>query len=55
MTFIDLLPAFMFVVLAIMLFSGFPVGFVLGGVGLIFAGFGYYPSTCFRRASSSTS
>lgn len=41
MTFIDLLPAFMFLVLAVLLFSGFPVGFVLGGVGLIFAGFGY--------------
>ncbi len=42
MTFVDLLPAFMFVVLAVMLFSGFPVGFVLGGVGLVFAGIGYF-------------
>jgi len=40
MTFVDLLPAFMFMVLAVLLFSGFPVGFVLGGVGLIFAGIG---------------
>ena len=42
MTFVDLLPAFMFVVLALMLFSGFPVGFVLGGVGLVFAAIGYF-------------
>ena len=32
----DYLPAFMFGALAILLFSGFPVGFVLGGVGLAF-------------------
>ena len=40
MTFVDLLPAFMFMALAVLLFSGFPVGFVLGGVGLLFAGIG---------------
>ena len=32
----DYLPAFMFAALAVLLFSGFPVGFVLGGVGLAF-------------------
>ena len=31
-----LLPAVMFVTMAIMLFSGYPVAFVLGGVGLAF-------------------
>ena len=40
MTIVDLLPAFMFMALAVLLFSGFPVGFVLGGVGLVFAGIG---------------
>ncbi len=40
MTFVDLLPVFMFMALAVLLFSGFPVGFVLGGVGLLFAGVG---------------
>jgi len=33
---IDLLPFLMFVVLVPLLFSGFPVAFVLGGVGLMF-------------------
>ncbi len=33
---VEYLPLFMFVVLAIFLFSGFPVAFVLGGVGLGF-------------------
>lgn len=33
---IDLLPLLMFPVLAIFLFSGYPVAFVLGGVGLLF-------------------
>ena len=32
----DYLPAFMFAALAVLLFTGFPVGFVLGGVGLMF-------------------
>ena len=40
MTIVDLLPAFMFMALAALLFSGFPVGFVLGGIGLLFAGIG---------------
>ena len=36
--FVTLLPIFMFFTLAILLFSGFPVAFVLGGVGL---GYGF--------------
>jgi len=32
----DFLPAFMFVALAVLLFTGYPVGFVLGGVGIAF-------------------
>ena len=36
--FVTLLPIFMFFTLAVLLFSGFPVAFVLGGVGL---GFGF--------------
>ena len=36
MDFIELLPVFMFLALALLLFSGFPVAFVLGGVGLFF-------------------
>lgn len=36
MHFVDYLPAFMFLVLALLLFSGYPVAFVLGGVGLAF-------------------
>ena len=36
--FVSLLPIFMFFALAVLLFSGFPVAFVLGGVGL---GFGF--------------
>ena len=38
MDFVTLLPIFMFLTLALLLFSGFPVAFVLGGVGL---GFGF--------------
>ena len=38
----DYLPAFMFLTLATLLFSGFPVGFVLGGVGLAFGFIGMY-------------
>ena len=38
----DYLPILMFATLAIMLFSGFPVGFVLGGVGLAFGFIGMY-------------
>lgn len=41
MSFVDLLPLFMFAVLGVLLFSGYPVGFVLGGVGLGFALLGY--------------
>ena len=37
MTFTEILPLLMFVALALFLFSGFPVAFVLGGVGLSFA------------------
>lgn len=36
-TFIEYLPLFMFVALGIFLFTGFPVAFILGGVGLGFA------------------
>ena len=38
----DYLPAFMFAALAVLLFTGFPVGFVLGGVGLMFGFIGIY-------------
>ncbi len=37
MDIIDLLPIFMFAALGVFLFSGYPVAFVLGGVGLWFA------------------
>lgn len=37
MSFEQLLPLLMFAALAILLFSGFPVAFVLGGVGIAFA------------------
>jgi len=36
MHFVDYLPAFMFLALAALLFCGYPVAFVLGGVGLAF-------------------
>jgi len=39
---IDYLPAFMFVALAILLFCGYPVAFVLGGIGLTFGFIGMY-------------
>ena len=42
MYFEDYLPILMFVVLAALLFTGFPVGFVLGGVGLAFGFIGMY-------------
>ncbi len=41
MIFTDFLPVFMFVALGFLLFTGFPVGFVLGGVGLGFGLVGY--------------
>lgn len=34
--FIEYLPVFMFVSLTVLLFSGFPVAFILGGIGLLF-------------------
>ena len=37
----DFLPIFMFSTLAILLFSGYPVAFVLGGIALIFGLIGY--------------
>ena len=36
MDFVSFLPVFMFITLALLLFSGFPVAFVLGGIGLVF-------------------
>ncbi len=42
MYFEDYLPILMFAALAILLFTGFPVGFVLGGVGLAFGFVGMY-------------
>ncbi len=41
MELIDLLPVIMFAVLAVLLFSGYPVAFVLGGVALGFGLLGY--------------
>jgi tripartite ATP-independent transporter DctM subunit len=38
----DYLPAFMFVALGLLLFSGYPVAFVLGGIGLTFGFVGMY-------------
>jgi len=38
---LDLLPLLMFAALALLLFCGFPVAFVLGGVGLIFGLIGW--------------
>ncbi len=37
MSLVELLPVFMFVALGVLLFSGYPVAFVLGGLGLGFA------------------
>ncbi len=42
MELVDLLPVLMFVALAMLLFSGFPVAFVLGGVALGFGFLGLY-------------
>ncbi len=42
MTFVELLPVFMFAALALLLFSGFPVAWVLGGVGIGFGFIGLY-------------
>src|SRR5215510_13032354 len=41
----DYLPIFMFLTLATLLFSGYPVAFVLGGVALAFGMFGYFIGT----------
>src|SRR5688500_11034143 len=41
----DYLPIVMFVTLAILLFSGYPVAFVLGGVALTFGLIGYFLGT----------
>ena len=38
----DYLPAFMFVALGTLLFSGYPVAFILGGIGLAFGFVGMY-------------
>jgi tripartite ATP-independent transporter DctM subunit len=35
--FLELMPIWMFVVLGVLLFSGYPVAFILGGIGLAFA------------------
>ena len=37
MTFVEALPLFMFLALGTLLFTGFPVAFILGGIGLGFA------------------
>ena len=38
----DFLPIFMFLSLATLLFSGFPVAFILGGIALLFGLIGYF-------------
>lgn len=38
----EYLPIFMFVTLAVLLFTGFPVAFILGGVALLFGLIGYF-------------
>ena len=38
----DFLPIVMFASLAMLLFSGFPVAFILGGLALLFGLFGYF-------------
>ena len=42
MDIITLLPILMFVTLAVLLFSGFPVAFILGGVGLLYGFIGIH-------------
>ena len=39
---IELLPVLMFAALGLLLFTGFPVAFILGGVGLAFGGIGIF-------------
>ena len=41
----EYLPIFMFVALGVLLFSGYPVAFVLGGVALVFGFLGYLVGT----------
>ncbi len=41
----DYLPVFMFVALGILLFSGYPVAFILGGLALLFGLIGYFLGT----------
>ncbi|MBA3589088.1 TRAP transporter large permease subunit [Methylibium sp.] len=41
MPIVDLLPVLMFVTLGVLLFSGYPVGFVLGGIALFFGVWGH--------------
>ena len=38
---IDFLPMFMFVSLALLLFTGYPVAFILGGLALLYGFIGY--------------
>jgi predicted membrane channel-forming protein YqfA (hemolysin III family) len=38
----DFLPIFMFLTLATLLFSGFPVAFILGGIAFLFGMIGYF-------------
>ena len=38
----EYLPIFMFITLASLLFSGFPVAFILGGLALLYGLFGYF-------------
>ncbi len=38
----DYLPIFMFTTLAVLLFSGFPVAFILGGLALLYGMIGYF-------------
>ena len=55
MDLVYLMPALMFVALALLLFSGFPVAWVLGGVGIIASSIGCYnvePFTAFDIFSS---
>ncbi len=42
MDFVDLLPVFMFATLAVLLFSGYPVAWILGGAGIGFGFIGLY-------------
>ena len=39
---IEFMPIYMFLALAILLFSGYPVAWVLGGVGIIFGVIGMF-------------